>query len=57
MAGPRFWPSGIWDNGSAAGRFVRNCEFRSPSGYEQEIARNLTPGVQCDLESMLDHDA
>ena len=37
--------------------FVRNREFRSPSGYEQEVARNLTLGVQYDLEIMLDLDA
>jgi hypothetical protein len=37
--------------------FVRNSEFRLLLGYEQEIARDLTLGVQYYLERMLDHDA
>lgn len=36
---------------------VRNSEIRALVGYEQEIAQNLTLGVQYYLERMLDHAA
>lgn len=37
--------------------FVRNSEIRTLVGYEQELARNLTIGVQYYMEQMLDHGA
>lgn len=36
--------------------FVNNSEFRLLLGYEQELARNLTLGVQYFLEQLLDYD-
>ena len=35
--------------------FVRNSEFRFLIGYEQEVARDFTLGVQHYLELMMDH--
>jgi hypothetical protein len=35
---------------------VRNGELRFLAGYEQELARDLTAGVQWYVEHMLDHD-
>jgi hypothetical protein len=35
---------------------VRNSEFRFLVGYEQEIAKNFTAGIQYYLEHMMDHD-
>jgi hypothetical protein len=37
--------------------FVRNSELRLLLGYEQEVAKNLTLGVQYYLEHMLKHGA
>ena len=36
---------------------VRNSEFRFLVGYEQEVARDLTVGLQYYWEWMIDHDA
>ncbi|MDD4103030.1 MAG: hypothetical protein PHU80_10435 [Kiritimatiellae bacterium] len=36
--------------------FVRNSEVRYLVGYEQELARNLTGGIQYYVEQMLNHD-
>jgi hypothetical protein len=37
--------------------FIRNSEFRFLVGYEQEVAKNFTVGMQYELEHMLNHDA
>jgi hypothetical protein len=37
--------------------FVRNSEFRFLVGYEQEVAKEFTVGLQYYLEYMLHHDA
>ncbi|MDX9794501.1 MAG: hypothetical protein RBU24_13430 [Kiritimatiellia bacterium] len=37
--------------------FVRNSEVRYLIGYEQELAHDLTGGIQYYVEQMLDHDA
>ncbi|MEE9294924.1 MAG: hypothetical protein V3W34_08195 [Phycisphaerae bacterium] len=37
--------------------FIRNSEARFLVGYEREIGKNLTLGLQYFLEYMLDHDA
>ena len=37
--------------------FVRNSEMRYLIGYEQELARNLTGGLQYYVEQMMDYDA
>ncbi len=37
--------------------FVRNSEFRFLAGFEREIARNFTGGIQYYLEWMSDYDA
>ncbi len=36
--------------------FTRNSEFRFLAGYEQEVARDLTAGVQYYVEWMMDYD-
>ena len=41
MAGPRFWPSGIWDIGSGAGSFVRNGEIRRRACHIGTISVDL----------------
>ena len=37
----RAWPSRIWDHGSAAGSFVRNCEIRRRAGHIGTISVDL----------------
>ena len=43
------------DDGSGSDPLVRNSEFRFLVGYEQEVARDFTAGVQHYLELMTDH--
>lgn len=43
------------DDRSGTDPFVRNSEFRFLAGYEQEVARDFTVGVQHYLELMMDH--
>ena len=45
------------DDDSGSNPFVRNSEFRLLVGYEREIGRDLTAGVQYYLEWMMDYDA
>ena len=45
------------DDSSGDDPLVRNSEFRFLVGYEQEVARNFTAGVQYYLELMMDHGA
>ena len=45
------------DDGGGDDPLVRNSEARLLVGYEQEVARNFTAGVQYYLELMMDHDA
>jgi len=37
--------------------FIRNSEFRFLAGFERDLGRNLTAGVQYYLEWMMDYDA
>jgi hypothetical protein len=43
------------DDRSGTDPFVRNSEFRFLAGYEQEVARDFTVGVQHYLELMMEH--
>ena len=43
------------DDQSGRNALVNNCEMRYLIGYAQEIARNLTMGVQYYVEQMLDY--
>jgi len=43
------------DDESGRNPFIKNSEFRNLIGYEQELARNFTVGVQYYLEYMLDY--
>ena len=45
------------DDRSGNAPFVPNSQFRFLSGYEQELAKDLTMGVQYYLELMLDYGA
>ncbi len=49
---------GYYDSREESGptQFVPNDEFRFLTGYEREVAKNLTAGVQYYLEWMMDHD-
>ncbi len=42
---------------SGSSPFISNSEFRLLLGYEQELAKNLTGGIQYYLEHMMDYDA
>ncbi len=43
------------DDPGGTNPLIRNGEFRFLAGYEQEVAKNLTAGVQYYLEHILDH--
>ncbi len=45
------------DDRSGSDPLVRNGELRFLVGYEQELARDFTGGIQYYVEYMLDHDA
>jgi len=45
------------DDDGGTSPFVRNSEFRALIGYERELARNFTAGLQYYLEWMMDYDA
>ncbi|MCA9304213.1 MAG: hypothetical protein KC996_08830 [Phycisphaerales bacterium] len=50
---------GYYDSGddpSGTNGLVENSQFRFLAGYEQEIATDLTLGVQYYIEHMIDHD-
>lgn len=51
--------AGYYDSreNSSATQFVPNDEFRFLTGYEREVAKDLTAGVQYYLEWMMDHDS
>jgi hypothetical protein len=44
------------DDHSGDDPFIRNGEFRFLVGYEQEVAKDFTVGVQYYLEYMMEHD-
>jgi len=44
------------DDSGGRSPFVRNSEFRALVGYEQEIARDFTAGLQYYIEWMMDYD-
>jgi len=44
------------DDNSGDNPFVANSEFRILTGYEQELVKNLTLGVQYYLEWLMDYD-
>ncbi|CAH1188975.1 conserved hypothetical protein [Candidatus Nitrotoga sp. BS] len=44
------------DDNNGNNPFVNNSEFRVLAGYEQEIVKNLTLGVQYYLEHLVDHN-
>jgi len=44
------------DDSNGENAFINNSEFRFLVGYEQELAKDLTLGVQYYLEQLLDYD-
>jgi len=44
------------DDDTGSDPFVRNGEMRFLAGYEQEVARNFTAGLQYYVEFMMDYD-
>lgn len=44
------------EDSSGTNPFVPNSEFRFLAGYEREVAKNLTAGMQYYLEWMMDYD-
>jgi hypothetical protein len=45
------------EDDSGSNPFVRNSEFRVLLGYEQEVGRDFTAGMQYYVEHIIDHDA
>ncbi|HUT33504.1 MAG TPA: hypothetical protein VNE39_08505 [Planctomycetota bacterium] len=45
------------DDRGGADPLIRNSEFRFLVGYEQEVGRNFTAGVQYYVECLMDYDA
>lgn len=51
--------TGYYDSGedrSGSDPYIPNSEIRLLSGYQRELAKNLTAGVQYYIEWMMDHD-
>ncbi|MCF7848403.1 MAG: hypothetical protein K9M45_06090 [Kiritimatiellales bacterium] len=44
------------DDSGGGNPFVRNSEFRFLAGYERELAKNFSAGIQYYLEHMMDHN-